>query len=117
MDELHTWHIFVAVLIPTFTVLAGVYRLRITDKDRIADEIRRQERLKHRIDNNESYIKRVEQERKEVDEAHARVHEKIFAKLDEIIARFKDIDVKIAELSRSLEDHRKECEQRKRGNE
>ena len=103
MDELHIWHIFVAVLIPTITILGGVYRLRVTDKDRIVTEARRQERFENRL---EALEKR--------DKDHDALITKLFDKLDEIISRVNNMSVEMGKFGRSLEDHRRECEQRRR---
>ena len=96
MGELHTWHIFAAVLIPTLTIFGGLYRLRTQDKDRIIAEATRQATV-------ESRLTALEKR----DAEHDGMFEKIFAVLD-------DIRQGLARMDQSLTDHRRECEGRRK---
>ena len=109
MDELHPWHMFTAVLIPTAMTMFAMWRWKQQDKANIVEEAKRQERVDNDIKNNTAYIKRVEAEYKAQDkkfeEKFDTFSSKVFSKLDEL-------SDKINKVASDLRAHRQHCEKK-----
>ena len=67
-----------------------------------------------RIANLEAYTKRVEVERKEQDDRHDKVFERINTRLDDIQSSLAELNERMAKVEVSLAEHRRECEQRRK---
>ena len=112
--ELHEV-VYILGILGTLAGLARFYFTRRADRDELI--IWRTE-VNNRLSNVEAYAKRIESESKGTDASHRATHKELLDRMDnkfnQAIQKLDDINTRLTKVETSLQDHRSECNDRRR---